>query len=139
MAPRTRLDKVVELRGHAEDRATVALARARATVDHAHHRLDAAREVTARDGRGSGPVELWDLDERARRRALQAVRAAEADLAAARNDEARARQGWIEAHRDTEVVRRVQERKRAEIRGEHERLDRRAADELATLRFNAAR
>ena len=138
MTPPTRVDKVVELRERVEDDALCGLARARATVEKAQDRLSRAVAVTLRDTRASGPVELWHVDELARRRALQAVRAAEGEVQAAAQGEATARQGYTAARQGAQVVRRVQERRRAEIKVELEKTERRDVDELATLRFNTA-
>ena len=139
MLPRTRLDKVVQIRERAEDDALCTLARAQVTLVDARERLTEAREATRADGRAAGPVELWQVDELSHRRALQLFRAAEGVLTKATSGEADARQGWTGAHRETEVVRRVQTRRVTEILDERERRERRDADEMATLRFNAAR
>lgn len=139
MAPPTRVDKVVELRERAEDEALAGLARAQARVTSARERLDEAQAGTRRDGRAVGPVELWQLDELVHRRALQEVRAAEAALCDASRGEATARDGYTAARQEAQVVRRVQERRRAEILADAGRRERREVDEIATLRFNAAR
>ena len=70
-------------------------------------------------------------------RALHDVRTAERDVAAARKKEQQARLGYTAAHRDAEVARRVQEKKRTEIKDEREKREQKSFDELATLRFNA--
>lgn len=139
MTLRTRLDKVVQLRERAEDHALAHLAQARATVDRARDRLARAVEATRADGRAAGPVELWQLDELTHRRALQAVRAAESEVLKASQGEAAARSSFHAARRDREVVQKAQERRRAEILVELDRRERRATDELATLRFNSER
>ena len=138
MTPPTRVDKVVELRERAEDDALCGLARARATVEKAQELLSQALAVTRQDARASGPVELWHVDDLARRRALQTVRAAESDVQAAAQGEATARDGYTAARQEAQVVRRVQERRRTEIQVELEKRERRDVDELATLRFNTA-
>jgi len=139
VAPRTRLDKVVKVRERAEDAALVGLVRARAQVERAQGQLSLAVEASQRDGRSCGPVELWHLEELEHRRALQAVRAAQGEVQQATQEEARALGGYASAHRGTEVVRRVQERRRAEILGELEKRERKEIDEIATLRFNVGR
>jgi flagellar biosynthesis chaperone FliJ len=136
MKPRTRLDKVVQIRERAEDDALAGLARARSDADRARDRLARAVAVAQADGRSTGPVELWHLDELARRRALQAVRAAESDVRKAVEGEVTATAGYTAAHQASEVVRRVQERRQTEIVTERERQERISVDELATLRFN---
>ncbi len=139
MTPRTRLDKVVQVRKRVEDDALAGLARARAAVGRARDRLALAVEATRQDDRRAGPVELWHLDEQAHRRALQAVRSAENDVHRAAQGEASARDGYIAARQDKEIVQRVRERRRAEIVLELEKRERRDADEIATLKFNGAR
>jgi flagellar protein FliJ len=138
MAPRTRLDTVVRLREQAEDDALCSLARARATLGAATERLTQARQATKADARAAGPVELWHLDELSRRRVLQVLRAAEGEVSRAKRGEAEARQGFTAAHRETEIVRRVQTRRVTEILDQRARHERRDVDEIATLRFNAA-
>jgi flagellar export protein FliJ len=137
MSPTTRLDKVVELRERAEDDALCSLARAQATLGIATERLSLARHATRADARAAGPVELWHIDELSRRRALQVLRAAEGDVSKAKRGEAEARLGFTSAHRDTEIVRRVQTRRVTEILDERARRERRDVDEICTLRFNA--
>ena len=89
-------------------------------------------------GLGFGPVELWHVDDLARRRALQTVGAAESDVQAATEGEATARNGYTAARQEAQVVRRVQERRRTEMQVELQKRERRDVDELATLRFNTA-
>jgi flagellar biosynthesis chaperone FliJ len=64
------------------------------------------------------------------------VRTAEREVTSALQKEQVARLGYTAAHRDAEVARRVQEKKRAEIRDDREKREQKAFDELATLRFN---
>ena len=137
MTATTRLDKVVEIRKRAEDHALVGLARARVAVETARERLTEAAQATRRDTRRSGPVELWQLDELAHRRALQALRVAEGQMQQAARSEESARDGYVSARQDKQVVQRVRERRRAELALEAQRRERRDADEIATLKFNA--
>jgi flagellar export protein FliJ len=137
MTPRTRLDKVVEIRQRTEDGALAGLARAQAAVGRARERLARAVDASRKDGRCMAPVELWQVEEQGHRRALQIVRSAENDLRKAAQGEASARDGYLAARQDKEIVFRVRERRRAEIVLELERRERRTADEIATLRFNS--
>lgn len=139
MTPTTRLDKVVQLRERAEDHALAGLARARAAVDTARGRLADAMQAAQRDGRRTGPVELWQVDELARRRALQTVRSAENELRKAAEGETTARDGYVAARQDKEIVSRVRERRRTDLLLEIERRERRDADQAATLKFNRGR
>jgi flagellar biosynthesis chaperone FliJ len=135
--PKTRLDKVVQLREQVEDDALASFARARTALDRAREELDGAVRTSRADGRATGPVELWVLDEHAHRRALQAVRTAEAAVRDAMHAELTARDGWLSARQEADAARRARERKVVEILTERERRDRRDLDEIATLRFNA--
>jgi flagellar export protein FliJ len=139
MSPKTRLDKVVQLRERTEDDAIGALARAQAALGAAREKLERARAATQADARVAGPVELWHLDELSHRRALQHLRAAEGDVTKATHGEAVAREGLAAAHRETELVRRAQTRKVSEILDDRARRERRDVDEIATLRFNTGR
>jgi flagellar export protein FliJ len=139
MKPRTRLDRVVELRERAEDDALSRFARARAIAQEARERHARAAEAARADARRAGLVELWQLEELTHRRALQVARAAENEMLKAAQGEAAAREGYAAARQEKEIVQRAQERKRAEILLEMGRRERRDADEMATLRFNAQR
>ncbi len=135
--PKTRLDKLVQVRERGEDSALENLARAQTSLGRATERLAGMRQVARSDGRARGAAELWILEEAAHVRALQDVRGAEKELAQAVKREAVARIGYTAAHRDAEAARRVQEKKRTEIKDEQEKREQRSLDELATLRFNA--
>ncbi|MFL5262363.1 MAG: flagellar export protein FliJ [Anaeromyxobacteraceae bacterium] len=138
-SPKTRLDKVVQLRERVEDDALVSFARARASLEDARQELAGAVCASRADARAAGPVELFLLDEHAHRRALQAVRAAETALQQATRGELTARDGWLAARQEADAVRQARERRVAELLGEAARRERRDADEVATLRFNVAR
>jgi flagellar FliJ protein len=135
---KTRLDTVVRLRERVEDDALASFARARTSLDTARVRLDGAVRASRADARSAGPVELWVVDEHARRRALQAVRAAEVAVQDAVRGESTARDGWLAARQEADAARRARERKVVELVAEEARRERRDVDELATLRFNAA-
>lgn len=137
MTPRTRLDKVVQFRERAEDTALAGLARARTDADRARDRLAEAVAAARADGRSAGPAELWLVDELARRRALQQVRAAENEVRRAAAGEVAARDGYAEARQARRVVERVRDRRVDELRVDHERRERQGLDEIATLRFNS--
>ena len=135
--PKTRLDKLVQVRERGEDTALENLARAQSSLGRATERLAGLRQEARTDGRSRGSAQLWVLEEAAHVRALHDVRTAEREVATALKKEQQARLGYTAAHRDAEVARRVQEKKRAEIRDEREKREQRSLDELATLRFNA--
>jgi flagellar export protein FliJ len=135
--PKTRLDKLVQVRELGEDTALENLAKAQSSLTRANLRLAGLRQEARSDGRSRGSAELWMVEEAAHVRALQDVRSAERDLAQALTGEQVARSGYSTAHRQAEVARRAQEKKRHELRTDHERREQRAQDDLATLRFNA--
>lgn len=139
MPPKTRLDRLVTFRERSEDSALQNLARAQSSRDVAARTLAGLRVQARADEREPGAAELWVLEEVAHLRALRQVQRAEGELAAALRKEQVARAGYGAAHRNAEVARKAQEKKRAEIVGERERRERKALDELATLRFNAKR
>lgn len=136
MMPRTRLDKLVQLREREEDDAAVGLARAQHTLHAARERLERAVEASRADGRAPGDAALWELEEAAHRRALQRVRVAEGEVSSAAVRREDASLTYREARQDAETVRRVADRKRAELLAELSRRERRHLDEVATLRFN---
>jgi len=137
--PKTRLDRLVHFRERSEETALQDLAQAQSRRDLAARTLAGLRLRARADERAPGAAELWVLEEVAHLRALRQVQRAEGELAAALRKEQVARAGYGVAHRNAEVVRKAQEKKRAEILAERERRERKALDELATLRFNAKR
>jgi len=136
--PKTRLDRLVQVRERGEDAALENLARAQVSLGRATERLAGLRQEARTDGRGRGTAELWVVEEAAHVRALHQVRSAEREVATAIRSEQTARTGFTAAQRDAEVARRAREKRRAEIRQERDRRESKALDELATLRFNAA-
>jgi len=136
MMPKTRLDKLVQLREREEDDAAVDLARAQQKLHAARERLEQAVEASRADGRAPGDAALWELEENAHRRALQLVHKAEGEVSTAAVKREDASLCYREARQDAETVRRVADRKRAELRLELVRKERRVLDEVATLRFN---
>ena len=135
MAPRTRLDRLVWIRERREETALVALAGAEQRLVAARMELGRRAALAGCDARRVGDAALWELDDAAHRRALQAVKVAEGQVAAAASAREAARESWSTAHQGAEVVVRIAERKRAELRADAERRERRAADEVAVLRF----
>lgn len=138
VVPKTRLDRLVQLRERTEDVALENLAHAQSSLGRAAARLAGLRQEAKRDGRSRGSVEMWAVEEGAHVRALHAIRTAERELAQAVRSEQKARVGYGEAYRGAEVIRRAQEKKRTEILDEAEKREQKALDELATLRFNSA-
>jgi flagellar FliJ protein len=139
MVPKTRLDRLVQLRARREDSALQNLAHARSSLGRAAERLAGLRQDARSDGRGRGAAELWVVEECAHVRTIQALRAAERELALAVQREQVARAGFTAAHRSLQVVRKAKDKKVTEILDERERREQRALDEAATLRFNSSR
>jgi flagellar protein FliJ len=137
--PKTRLDRVVNVRERSEESALETLARAQSTRDVAARRLASLRTRARADDRAPGAAELWVLEEFAHLQTLRQVQRAEGDLASAVRKEQSAKVGYTVAHKSAEVVRRAQTKKRTEIVTERERREIKALDELATLRFNTRR
>lgn len=135
MAPGTRLDRLVWIRERREETTLVVLAGAEQRLVAARAELLRRAAVAANDPRCCGDAALWDLDDAARRRALQAVKVAEGQVVAASGACDTARRTWSLAHQDTEAATRIAERRRSELRADAERRERRAADEVAVLRF----
>lgn len=79
------------------------------------------------------------LEEFAHLQALRQVQRAESDLVSAQRKEQTARVGYGSAHQNAEVARRAQDKKRTEMKAEQDKQERKALDELATLRFNSRR
>lgn len=137
--PKTRLDRLVGLRQRTEDGALFDLASARRALWSAQDRLAGAIRRSRADDRGSGDSALWVVEEAAHRRALQVARGARLDVSQAAASEAAAREGWVDAHREAEAVRRVADRKRAEHRKGLTRVETRQLDELGMLGFQRNR
>ena len=137
MEPKTRLDRLVQVRERGEDAALRSLAVAQSALGRASERLAASQAQSRSDARARSGAADWMVEEAAHLRALQDVRNAERAVAQAIGEERQARAGYIDAHQRAEAVRRAQEKKRTEIKTDRETRETRALDELATLRFNA--
>jgi hypothetical protein len=122
-----------------EETALASLARARAESDRARATVSRASDAAQVDARAPGRVELWVLDDDEHRRAVEALREAEGDARLASSAEDAARTRYAAARRDALAVRRVQERRVAEALAHARRRERRELDEVAALRFTAAR
>lgn len=132
-----RLDKLVKVRERSEESALENLARAQSSLGRALDRLAGLRTSASEDARSAGSAQLWCIEEAAHGRAVQALRAAERDLASARRSERSARLAYESAYRHAEAARRIREKKQAEVVEERERRDQRATDDLTTMRFNS--
>ena len=137
--PKTRLDRLVGLRQRTEDGALCDLASARRALWSAQDRLAGAIRQSQADHRSSADSAFWVVEEAAHRRALQLARGARLDVSQAAASEAAAREGWVDAHREAEAVRRVADRKRDEQRKGLARVETRQLDELGMLGFQRNR
>jgi flagellar export protein FliJ len=139
LLPKTRLDRLVQLRERTEDGALSNLARARQALGRAQERLDGAVAAARSDHRAPADSAFWAVEEAANGRALQVARAARQDVSRAAAGEAAARQGYAEARREAESARRVAERKRLEILKAQAKVEARRLDELGSLAFVRSR
>ena len=93
MPPKTRLDRLVNVRERSEESALVNLAQAQSSRDGAARRLAATRQRARTDERAAGAADLWVLEEFAHLQALRQVQRAESDLVSAQRREQTARVG----------------------------------------------
>jgi flagellar export protein FliJ len=136
LLPKTRLDRLVQVRERTEDRALSNLAQAREILGRAQQSLFRAAAAAKADHRGKGHAAHWDVEEAAHVRALQSLRNVRGEVSQAAAGEAMARKGYVEARKQAESARRVAERKRAEMVRELAKADARRLDEIGTLAFN---
>jgi len=139
LLPKTRLDRLVQLRERTEDGALSNLARARQALGRAQERLAGAVAAARSDARSAADSAFWAVEEAANGRALQVVRAARQDVSRAAAGEASARQGYAEARTKAESVRRVADRKRLEIVKGQAKVEARRLDEMGAVAFARSR
>ncbi len=139
MVPKTRLDKLVQIRERSEDSALANLARAQTILGRAQQRLAAAIRRARADHRRPGEAALWAMEEAAHVRELQAVRTAEGQVSSAAAGRQAAQAGYVAIRQKAEAARRAAQRKRSEILRILERAERKGLDELATAAFNRKR
>jgi flagellar export protein FliJ len=137
--PWTRLDRLVTFRKRTEDGALSVLATARQALGHAQDRLTGAIRAARADHRDQDDSAFWMVEEAAHRRALQSASSARLDVSRAAAGEAAAREGYGEAHRQAEAVRRVADRKRVDHLKVVARLELRRLDEMGTVEFQRLR
>jgi flagellar export protein FliJ len=137
--PKTRLDPLVRIRKRTEDGALSMLATARRALGQAQERLAGAIMESRLDQRNQEDSAFWMMEEAAHRRALQVASSARLDVSRAAAGEVAAREGYGEARKQAEAVRRVAERKRADYLKGMAKLELRRLDELGTVSFQRAR
>jgi len=139
MVPKTRLDRLVQLRERSEDRALSNLARAREILGRAQQSLSRAVAAASADNRAEADAAQWAVEEAAHARALQTVHRERGQVTQAAAGEAVAREGYVSARQQAESARRVAERKRADILRGLAKADARRLDEIGTMAFNRGR
>jgi len=139
MLPKTRLDRLVQIRERSEDRALSNLAKAREMLGRAQQGLSRAVAAAAADHRTQSDAARWAVEEAAHIRARQGVNVARGEVSQAAAGEAMARQGYLAARQQAESARRVVDRKRAEIRRGLAKADAKQLDELGTTAFHRGR
>jgi flagellar export protein FliJ len=141
---RFRLDKVLRHRRRLVDAAARDLAEATATMNAAQARVAETAERIADFVEAAARARQTDLDprrlvaERGYRDFLEAQKARhDADLAAAVDQREGARERLVAAHRDQQVLERLEERQRQAWEGEQARRERRQLDEVGAIRAAA--
>lgn len=137
MAPRTRLDPVVRLEEHREERSLKALADANRQVLSAQQTLEQARSRANEDHRAAGPSHFWELADAAHQHARRAVADAERGAQAAESAQGVSRKAYLSAHARAEAIRRVAESRREEKQRHELRTDEREVQDLQLMRRHA--
>src|SRR5687768_6269367 len=114
MAPRTRLDPVIRLEEHREERSLQALAAANRQLQEAQKLLEHARTQAKEDHRQAGPAGLWELVDSAHVHARRALNDAEKHADSAQNVQGTSRQAYLNAYTRAEAIRRVATTRREE-------------------------
>ncbi len=139
MAPKTRLDPIVKLRGHEEEKAQIVLASAGREVLTARQNLADAEVRLLKQGRVGELARDYEVADAARSRAAHDVRQAADQVTRAKFREEQARTAYISAHRKVEVVRRAADRKREDLVTEQNKAENKEIDTLATLMYSYKR
>ena len=114
MAPRTRLDPVIRLEEHREERSLQALAAANRRLQEAQNLLEQARTQAKEDHRQAGSAGLWELVDSAHVHARHALHDAEKHAHSAQNVQGTSRQAYLSAYARAEAIRRVATTRREE-------------------------
>ncbi len=130
---RTRLDAVVTVREQGEEKALRQVVEAEARVKLAVERAEALARAATVDHRRAGDASTWELTEAAHVRALGEARRAQKEVEQAQQQVAKVRLVYTTAHRQAEVVRRVAEARRDELRKDAQRTEDKQLDEVASL------
>ncbi len=132
---RTRLDTVVKVKEHVEEKAGLALARAEAAVSAAHVKVEDARRLASQDFRVRADISQWEVAELAHHRAISDAKKAQKELEVLQKSAAVVRTQFVSAHQAAEVVRRVATHRRDEALHEMNRIEDKALDEAASMLF----
>ncbi len=139
MPPKSRLDPVVRLQEHRENRSLADLADANQKSSKADAALKEARLRTASDSRVPGNAADWLLAETAHARALGEAASAQRNAHQASEIAGGARVQYLAVHARTEALRRVAEARRSEIVIESSRTERKLAEDLYVTRLGYTR
>jgi flagellar biosynthesis chaperone FliJ len=131
----SRLDRLVTLRYDEEQEARRILANAIRRVEAVLGTLDGLQQRLRQGDAVVPTAALWDAREAAGDRLRTLAQKTAAELAKARQQEEEARRAHLEAHRRAEVMKRVAESRREEIKQEATRFEARREDEERILRF----
>ena len=139
MALRTRLDPVVRLEEHREERSLAQLAAANRQLMAAKTALQQAQDHAQEDHRTPGPACLWDVAEYAHVHARLAVEQAERDAAAAQNAQGSSRTQYLSVHARAEAIRKVATSRREELLREGEKSSGREIEDMMLMRRRPVR
>lgn len=138
MAPpfETRLDPVIRLRERAEEKAERELGQANQRVTDAETHAKEMAERARKEERKAGDAAHWELAEVGHIRARQQAQLAKEEVIKRQREAKVAKDAHAQAHLETEIVRRVAETRRDEMKAEALKKENRGFDELATIRFS---
>ncbi|MDX2022247.1 MAG: hypothetical protein SF187_18570 [Deltaproteobacteria bacterium] len=138
MAPRTRLDPVVRLEEHREERSLQQLAAANRQLMAAQKALQDAQDEAKQDHRTPGPACLWDVAEHAHSHARFAVERATQQAQQAQSAQGSSRTQYLSIHARAEAIRRVATNRREEMIKEGEKAAAREVEDMMLMRRRKA-
>jgi flagellar export protein FliJ len=129
----TRLDVVVKLRERDEEQALERVAEAQRKVVAAWEKVRVLEAQMEREDRIACDAESWALVDAAHARALLEARKAKREAERMQADAEKVRQLYAEAYQRAEVVRRLAETRRQEMKRDIARNEDKAMDEAASM------
>jgi hypothetical protein len=139
MAPKTRLDPVVRLEEHREERSLQQLAAANRQLMAAKSALLDAQDQAHQDHRTPGPACLWDMADHAHAHARNVVEQAERQATAAQTLQGSSRTQYLSVHARAEAIRRVATSRREELVREGEKSSAREIEDMMLMRRRPVR